>query len=192
MDQLDKLVHNEAAKSGISKQQADKAVKMLRDGKVNMSQIAPHLKTMIMKNMTVPGQAASREELLERMSVKRQALREGRSTKQSRDHMHNKTKQQISIRKEKEEQEKRFKTEMTELQQNEHKRTLLELESKIGNISDDFYNKCLLKLQEDKFADAVQRTKCQNIVDLYQQQRQFENMIDMDDIADDVSDVSDE
>lgn len=174
MDQLSKLVHTEAAKSGISKQQADKAVRMIRDGKVNMSQVAPHLKNMIMQNMTG---STNPGDLRDKLSAKRQSMSEVRMSKQSRAHLHNKTKQQIVKHREKEEQDKQINLEIKQLKKEEYLRSLSELESKIGKVSDGFYNGCLFKLHQNSFADDTQRVRCQSIVDLYQQQQQFADRI---------------
>lgn len=190
MDQLSKLVHDEAAKSGISKQQADKAVKMLKNGKVDMSQVVPHLKTMIMKNMS----DSTSTNLRDKLAAKRQNMTEARSSKQSKAHLHDKAKKQIANRKEREAQEKQFNTEIKDLQKSEYVKSLTELESKIGHVSENFYNGCLLKLQKDTFPDAAQRQKCQMIVDLYQRQQSFtEKIAELDiDNESEISDISDD
>lgn len=47
---LDSLVKDEAKKSGISQKNAEKALKLLKSGKISMSDIAPQLKDMMLKN----------------------------------------------------------------------------------------------------------------------------------------------
>jgi len=42
-NKIDSLVKQEALKSGVSSKNAARAIKMIKSGKVNMSQIMPHL-----------------------------------------------------------------------------------------------------------------------------------------------------
>lgn len=176
-DGLSKLVRAEAAKSGISSQQASKAIKMLRDGKVNMSQVAPQLKTMIMKNMSSGAPAGDKEDVKARFAARRRALEEARQPKSVKKHMYEKTKKQMEQRKVQQEVEKQEKLALAEQRKVEHDKALGELESKLGIIPDTLYNCCLEKLKEDAFPSDKHRDNCQNVVDLYHRQQGFDATI---------------
>lgn len=176
-DGLSKLVRAEAAKSGISSQQASKAIKMLRNGKVNISQVAPQLKTMIMKNMADGAPVSGKDDIKARFSAKRRALEEARQSKQIKKHMYEKTKKQIEHRKVQQEADKLEKQAAAEKRKLEHERALNTLESKLSVIPDIMYNSCLEKLQADTFPSDKHKDNCQCVVDLYHRQQGFDATI---------------
>jgi len=193
-DNLAKLVKQEAMKSGVSSQQANKALKMLRDGKINMSQIAPQLKTMIMKNVSAGSPCTSATDLKERMATRRKALIEARQPKEVKQANYEKTKKQMADRKQKQTEDKLEKQAQEEQRKIQHEKDLIALEAKLGKISVSVYNKCMEKINEDKFSSDAQRENCQNIISLYHKQQGFQSTINLDNMlctTDDLSDIED-
>lgn len=169
--QLDSLVKQQAKKSGISQKETAKALKKLKQGGM-MAQIAPQLQEQFMSmnpNMT------AREKLKQKILSKQQS-RLGKSTKA---HNYEKQRAEVAERKEREDEEKKNKAEAKKRARRNHRKKLKELEKKLGTISQDLYNECLKKLEKDDLPEH-ERNRCNNIVEIYSNQQEFKEKIDMD------------
>lgn len=163
---LDKLVKEQAQKSGISQKEASKALKKLKQGGM-MAQIAPQLQQSFMEmnpNLT------ARDKL-------RQKIANGaanRRTKYVKVNAYERQKKQVAERKEKEELVKQQKRADLERKRQEHKLELERLEQSLGVVSEDLYIKCLEKVQLNP-----DDTNANNIIDLYTLQQEFKQEIDL-------------
>lgn len=194
-DELSKLVMSEASKTGISSSQAQKAAKMLRSGKVNMAQIAPQLKSMLMQNL---GQGQTEEQskmtARDRLRAKIASKREGRMNKNSKAHAYKKTKERMEERKKKQEEDKKLEAKRKRNRKKAHAKKIRQLEQKIGTVTEEVYNKCLQKISEETYKDDGERNRLNNIVELYQKQKGFTETIkndNLDKLLESESDVSD-
>ena len=195
---LEDLVRNKANQSGVSSKEAKKALKMLKKGKINMSQVSSKVTELMMQNMGLATQSCNtdRESLRAKLAARRRSAQEARLGKVGKDIIHQRTKDRVKERKEREEKEKQDKIAAGRRQKKNKAKRLRKLEKKLGEVSVDFYNVCMQKLKDDNFDCDEKRKHCQNVVDIYCKQQKFTEVIKNDEIdqlleADDLSDLSD-
>lgn len=174
--ELSKFINEEAKKKGLSGKEARKALKKLKGGGM-MAQVAPQLHSQFMEmnpNLTPR----------DKLRMKMQKLREGRSTKASKVMAYEKTRQEMQERQEREQTEKEEKIKAEANRKRNHRKRLKELEKRLGNVTQELYNRCMLQLQENKYNDEGHRNHDKNIIELYAKQQEFKEEIDMDDLDD--------
>lgn len=195
---LANMVSNQAKKSNVSSKEANKALKMIKSGKMDMGQLAPKITEMLMQGMNGAGSSCGnkREDLRAKLAARRRAAQEGRMSKSCRKKIYDDTKKRMEERKKREEEEGVAKKKREKNQKKKKAQRLKKLEEKLGTISDEFYNMCMKRLQENEFKDQSEKHRCQNIVDIYSKQQAFNTTIKNDEIdellnEDDLSDISD-
>lgn len=172
--ELTKLVQQEAKKNGISSREARKAVKKLRSGGI-MAQIAPELQSQFMQ--LDPNQTPR-----DRLHAKLNKMRNGRANKVSKAATYEKEKQVTLRKKEEREAEAERKKRAVAQQKKNHKKKLKALEKQLGEITQELYNTCLTRIQNNDYTDPSMRNRDRNITELYAQQQEFSAEIDMDDM----------
>lgn len=173
---LSKFIGEEAKKKGISNKDARKALKKLKSGGL-MAQVAPQLHSQFMEmnpNMTAR----------EKYQMKMNKLRGARANKTSKASAYEKTRKEVQENQEREKQEKELKKKQEAQRKRNHRKKLKELEKKLGTITQELYNRCMTRIQEDKYQDEGSKNRDRNIVELYGQQQQFVGKIDMDELDD--------
>lgn len=171
---LSKFINEEAKKKGISSKDAKKALKKLKSGGM-MAQVAPQLHSQFMEmNPTM----SPRDRL--RMKIRKQ--QEGRTSKFTKTVAYEKSRQEMHERQEREKEEKEQKKAAELQRKRNHRKRIKELEKQIGTVSQEMYTRCMLQVQEDKYTDEGLRNRDRNIIELYGQQQQFKEKIDMDDL----------
>lgn len=171
---LSQFINQEAKKKGLSSKDARQALKKLKGGGM-MAQVAPQLHSQFMEmnpNMT------PRDKL--RMKV--QQKRDGRSSKHSKAMAYERTRKEMEERQERERVELEKKKKVEANKKRNHRKRLKELEKRMGTISQELYNHCMLQLREDKYPDEGSKNRDRNIVELYGQQQEFKEQIDMGDL----------
>lgn len=167
-NKIDSLVKQEALKSGVSSKNAARAIKMIKSGKVNMSQIMPHLQRELMKHMGNNNTSDSREQIRERIRDRIKEKREGRMSKN--------TKQMIYDRADQGENEKTVEQTEAKRKVNREKR-LQKLEKRLGTVTEEQYNSAMLSLSKNEFERVDQKNRCNNIVEIYHRQQGFKESI---------------
>lgn len=171
---LSQFINEEARKKGISSKEAKKAFKKLKSGGM-MAQVAPQLHAQFMEmnpNLTAR----------DKLRMKRQKMREGRSNKASKERSYERSRQEMQERQQREKEEREQKKQQDIQKARNYRKRLKELEKKIGQVSQELYNKCMDNIQLDNYTDDGERNRDRKIVDLYAQQQQFKEQIDMDDL----------
>lgn len=172
--ELSKLVQQEAKKNGISSKDARKAVKKLRSGGI-MAQVAPELHSQFMQldpNLTPR----------DRLRAKLGKMRNGRANKVAKAATYEKERKETLRKKEEREAEIERKKKAAAQQKKNHRKKLKALEKQLGEITQELYNTCMTRLQNDDYTDQSMRNRDRNITELYAQQQQFSDEIDMDDM----------
>lgn len=172
--ELSKLVQQEAKKNGISSKDARKAVKKLRSGGI-MAQVAPELHNQFMQldpNLTPR----------DRLRAKLGKMRNGRSNKVAKAATYEKERQQTLRKKEEREAEAERKKKAEAQRKKNHKKKLKALEKQLGEITQELYNTCMTRIQNNDYTDQSMKNRDRNITELYAQQQQFSSEIDMDDM----------
>lgn len=190
-DELSRLVHTEAVKTGVSTKQANKALQQLRSGKINISQVAPQIKTMLMQKLS-NNSTDTKQDLKSRLAAKRQALSEARQSKFAKQTAYNKTKNMMETRKELEKLDKEQREREAAELKKEYEQSIDLLEKRIGRISDDLYNTCLQKVNSGQFRDDTHKKNCQQMIDLYHRQQEFTDVITDFANDEDISDLEEE
>ena len=173
-EDLDQLVKAEALRNGISAKDAKKALKKLKAGGM-MAQIAPQLHNQFMEmnpNMSPR----------EKLRMKMNKMRDSRSNKSSKTKSYEKTKQEVYDRKQKEQEEKERKIKQETQRRKNHRKKIKELGKKLGDISQEQYNECMRKINENTYKDDSEKNRDKNIVELYGIQQSFNNTLDMDEL----------
>lgn len=173
-DALTKLVQSEAKSRGISSKDAKKAIKKIRGGGI-MAQVAPHLHSQFMEmnpNLT------PRDKL--RMKMKK--MKDSRGSKHAKAISYEKERQEVHEKQQKEQEEKE-RTKKAEIQRKKnHTRKIKQLGKQLGTVTQELYNACMLRINKNEYQDPGMKHRDQNIVELYGQQQQFVEEINMDDL----------
>lgn len=173
---LSQFINDEARKKGISTKEAKKALKKLKSGGM-MAQVAPQLHAQFMEMN--PNLSAR-----DKLRMKRQKMREGRSNKVSKERSYERTRKEMQERKEREEKEREQKKQQAIVDARNYRKRLRELEKKIGQVSQELYNKCMENMRTDSYTDEGQRNRERKIIDLYAKQQEFNEKINMNDLDD--------
>lgn len=180
LDSVDDLVKSQAKKSGATGKQAKKALKMLKDGKIKMSQIAPNIEGALSSLSTLDPNATPRDRLRAVLRNKQQS----RASKDAKEHSYEKTKERMQKEKEEAAQKKEQEKKAERTRRKNHNRKLKELEARFGQIGEELYSQCLGRIRENAYTNDSARCCDRNIVDLYSQQQQFSEKLSMEDIDD--------
>jgi len=181
---IEQLVKNKGNAHNVSGKDQAKALKMLKSGKVNMSQLAPKIKEMMMNGVGQQNNCSnSKEDLRARLAARRRASQEARMGKTAKQRIYDKTKERIKKKKEEDEQKKQEAIKAAVKAKKNRKKRLRQLEKKLGKISDEFYHACMKKLneQEDQL-NQDQKRHCQNVIDVYLKQQNFSDTIKNDEL----------
>jgi hypothetical protein len=173
---LSQFISQEAKKKGLSSKDARKALKKLKSGGM-MAQVAPQLHSQFMEmNPNITAR--------DKLQMKMQKLREGRVSKHGKAMAYEKTRQDMHERQEREHIEQEEKKEADENRKRNHRKRLKELEKRLGTVSQELYNRCMVQLQNNNYpaGDEGPKNRDRNIVELYGQQQEFKEQIDMDEL----------
>lgn len=173
-ENLDQLVKEQALRQGISSKDAKKALKKLKAGGM-MAQIAPQLHSQFME---MNPNMSPRDKLRAKMNK----MRESRGNKTSKTQSYEKTRQEVYDRKEREKQEKDKKIKQEAQRRKNHRKKIKELGKKLGEITQECYNDCMLRLNENSYKDNSQKNRDKNIIELYGIQQKFNETINMDEL----------
>jgi hypothetical protein len=175
---LSKLVQAKAKESGISSKDAKKAIKKLRKGGGGiMAQVSSQLHGQFMgmnPNMT------PRDKLRAKMNK----MKNGRISKTAKSA--NYEKERVDVLKRKEEatvKEEEKKKEVAQAKRN-HKKKLKQLSKQLGTITQELYNTCMQRLQNNEYTDPSLRNRDKNITEVYSTQQAFTDKINMDALDD--------
>jgi hypothetical protein len=173
---LSKFIGDEAKKKGISGKDARKALKKLKGGGM-MAQVAPQLHSQFME---MDPTMTPRDKL--RMKMRK--MQENRGSKQSKATSYERSKKEVKERQELEQLEKEQKKKQAVQRKRNHRKRIKELGKKLGPISHELYNECMGKIQSNNYTEDSKRNRDKNIIELYGQQQQFKEQINMDDLDD--------
>lgn len=187
-EELHDLVHGEAKKAGIPSKQANKALNMLKKGKISMGSIAPQLKDMLSSNLGGFDTSTPREKLRAKLRSKR----EQRTKKVTRESNYEKSKQKMETDQKQRAEEKKQKAKREKARQRRHRQKLNELEEKLGTITPQLYRECMLRIQENNYIDLGSENHDKNIAELYHIQHQFTTKIESNTLDDLLSDDDDD
>lgn len=182
---LDEMIKTEAKNSGISQKNADKALKLLKSGKISINDIAPQLKETIMKQNEQ--QIADPRE---RLRNKLKGLQRNRHTEFAKKAKYDKKAQEIKDE-QKEDEKKKDLTRSNSNQtgsndRNKKKRLrkkMLKINNTYGKISDEIYLELQKKLKDQNLSADDKKDVIKQI-QLYQYQLQFKPEINTDDLDD--------
>lgn len=175
LDTVDDLVKSQAKKAGVSGKQAKKAMKMLKDGKLKMSQIAPELEGAMSSLSYLDPNATPKDKLRALLRNKQQS----RSCKEAKEYAYDKTKEKMQKDKEEEALKKEKERKAARNRRKNHNKKLKELEEKLGTIGEEVYVQCLNRLRENTYTDDSARGYDKNIITLYCHQQQFTEKLSM-------------
>lgn len=190
MSSLNELVQTEAKKMGVSSKNANKALKMLKKGRIDMSKVAPQIKDMFMKNN--PMASVSNLTLREKLQAKLKSKRECRMSNSAKKQSYDKTRENMKIKEEKKILEDERQKKLKKNRKKRHNKKLKALERKIGEVKIEIMVKALENIKKSNDSDIITKNQC--IVDLYQKQQKFsKEIVELDDDldGDDLSDLSD-
>ena len=186
LGELKDLIRTEAPKLGFSSKSAENAINMLNKGKINMSQIAPNVKSMLMNQLT--DQCGNMCDNKTKLKNKINSQREMRQNKAMKNVSYQRTKQKMEDDKKKEELKKVQVAKRDRNRKNRKRKKLSELEKRLGTVSEEQYRECLRKTS---FINDDDKNRTQNIIDLYHKQNRFSDKIENDIELDNFSDLSD-
>ena len=180
--ELQELVHGEAKKHGVSTKQANKALDMIKKGKISMGSIAPQLKDMLTANLSGFDTSSPREKLKAKILSKR----DQRKSKVARESQYKISQEQMKADAEKKKADDQAKKRREKERQRRHRKKLQELQEKLGTISFEKYRECMLRVQDATSykGDDSELNRDKNIIELYHQQKAFSNKIALDDMDD--------
>ena len=175
-EDLEQLVKSEALRKGISSKDAKKALKKLKAGGM-MAQIAPQLHSQF---MDMNPNMSPRDKLRAKMNK----MRESRGNKTSKTQSYEKTRQEVHDRKQKEQEAKELKIKQEAQRRKNHRKKIKELGKKLGEISQEHYNECMLRINQNSYKDNSEKNRDKNIVELYGIQQSFNETINMEELDD--------
>lgn len=195
-DQISKLINQQGRAAGIPQNQIAKAIRQIKSGKIDMTQVTPHLTDMMLQQQDSGN--LSTEQIRQRMQQKRHMNQMKRLPKHVQKRQAQLKADQIKERREQRQAERELKELEQRQRQIERLQELAQLAKVTGRVTDQLYHKCLSDLDSGKCKTEQVRQRYQNLVDLYQQQNQLTGEIKetkLDDLLEDedegeLSDVS--
>lgn len=182
--ELQDLVRSEAKKAGVSQQQANKALNMIKKGKIGMGSIAPQIKDMLSSGLSGLDTRSPQE----KYRAKLHSMQDQRQPKIVKNMKYDKDKQQMEEDKKKQAEEKRLAKNRKRDQQRRHRKKLEALSQQMGIISFETYHECISRQKTDKYQNESDKNHDSNIIEIYHKQENFSDKInegDIDDLLDD-------
>lgn len=173
---LSQYINAEAKKKGLSTKDAKKAIKKLKSGGM-MGQVAPQLHSQFMEmnpNMTPK----------EKLRMKMRKLKESRGNKVAKTASYEKTREEVHKRKKQELEDKVKAKQDAVARKRNHRKKIKDLGKKLGIVTQEMYNKCMINLQNNTYDDPSMVNRDRNIVELYGVQQEFKESIDLNDLDD--------
>ncbi len=172
---LDELVKKEARNSGISQKNADKAIKMLKSGKISINDIAPQLKETLMKQ--------NNEQITDpyiKLRNKLQGFQRSRRSEYAKKAEYDKKAQEIKAEQEAKKQEADKHEVSNKNKKKRQKKKMQKLSEHYGQITEEEYLDLQKQNTNTSLDDATRNIITQKI-QLYQYQNKFSTEISVGD-----------